>query len=398
MAIALKCFEFNPGGEPLTERHLQALWYDRDMRPPVLHDAAGAEIRVADPGEWNLAPGPDFKNATLEVGKERRRVYGDVEIHLRPSDWTAHGHGGDPAYENVVAHVTWTDGPAPPSLPRDAFSISIGRTMAAEIGFTPEQIDLTAYPFARLPIDERPCRTLFDGNPDLARTVLSNAGAKRMIVKSRHFSVELAGSPDSRRQVMYEALMEALGYRHNAKAFRFIARRIPYDSAMAESDTLEQAFAALGSFVEWDMRNVRPNNTPQKRLASAAKFFGSGHMENLLDCSDFSQAGCKKIFAILASHGLMGHGRASAAIANILVPIALAEGRIKAPPDWLPPEDLSSPMRLTAFRMLGRDHNPSAFYLNNGLRMQGLLQIHREFCLELYPDCKNCDVALLGAA
>ena len=80
MSIALKCFDFNPSGEPLTERHLQALWYDRDMRPPVLYDSEGTEIRVIDPGEWNLSNGPDFKNVTLEVGKGRRRVYGDAEI------------------------------------------------------------------------------------------------------------------------------------------------------------------------------------------------------------------------------------------------------------------------------------------------------------------------------
>ena len=94
----------------------------------------------------------------------------------------------------------------------------------------------------------------------------------------------------------------------------------------------------------------------------------------------------------------MGKGRAAAVLANALVPIAIAAGRIQQPPGWLPPEDLSSPMRLTAFRMLGRDHNPAAFYLDNGLRMQGLLQIHREFCLDLYPDCQGCGVALLGAA
>lgn len=396
MGITLKCFDFNPSGEPLTERHLQALWYDRDMRPPILHDSIGEEIRVVDPGEWNLEHGPDFLNATLEIGKERRRVYGDVEIHLRPSDWTSHGHGTDSAYANVVAHVTWADGPAPPSLPKDAISIAVGRTMAEEIGFSPEQIDLTGYPFAHLPVEDRPCRRLFDGNPDLARTVLTNAGAKRLAVKSRLFSAELASCQSSRRQVLYESLMETLGYRHNAKAFRFIAQRIPYESALSENDNLLQAYMAVGNFVEWDMRGVRPGNSPQKRLAAAAKFLGDGSMEQLLDIRDFSPNGCRKILGILGRSGLMGRGRAAAFIANTLVPMALAERRLAKPPDWLPPEDLSSPMRLTAFRMLGRDHNPSAFYLNNGLRMQGLLQIHREFCLEIYPDCVHCDVAVLG--
>ena len=60
------------------------------------------------------------------------------------------------------------------------------------------------------------------------------------------------------------------------------------------------------------------------------------------------------------------------------------------PPAWLPPEDISQPVRLTAFRLFGRDHNPAAVYATNGLLIQGLLQIHRDLCLRLHPDCDDC--------
>ena len=103
------------GSEPLTERHVQALWYDGDLRPTDLVTSVGEAVRVVHPGEWNLEAGPDFKDAVLEVGG--RRVVGDVEVHIRPSDWTAHLHAGDAAYSNVVAHVTWMCGPPPASLP-----------------------------------------------------------------------------------------------------------------------------------------------------------------------------------------------------------------------------------------------------------------------------------------
>ena len=39
--------------------------------------------------------------------------------------------------------------------------------------------------------------------------------------------------------------------------------------------------------------------------------------------------------------------------------------------------------------MLGRDHNP-VLYSGNGLLVQGLIHIHREFCLAAHPDCANC--------
>ena len=89
----------------------------------------------------------------------------------------------------------------------------------------------------------------------------------------------------------------------------------------------------------------------------------------------------------------MGRGRAGAIVANVIAPFALAEGRTSTLPDWLPPEDISEPVRLTAFRLFGRDHNPAAFYSTNGLLIQGLLQIHRDYCLQMHPDCGECDLA-----
>ena len=82
--------------KPITERHVQAIWYDAAFRPERLVTRRGSEVRVVSPGEWNLEAGPDFRNAVLEIGSERRRVVGDVEVHLAPSDWDFHRHGADP--------------------------------------------------------------------------------------------------------------------------------------------------------------------------------------------------------------------------------------------------------------------------------------------------------------
>ena len=64
---------------PITERHVQAIWYDSSLRPAQLRTVRGGEVRVVDPGIWNLESGPDFRHAVLELGRDRRRVEGDVE-------------------------------------------------------------------------------------------------------------------------------------------------------------------------------------------------------------------------------------------------------------------------------------------------------------------------------
>ena len=99
----------------ITERHVQAIWYDDRLRPSNLVSRRGESVRVVSPGEWNTGAGPDFTHAVLEVGSGRRRVVGDVEVHLCPNDWDLHGHGSDPGYRNVIAHVTWGCGPIPGS-------------------------------------------------------------------------------------------------------------------------------------------------------------------------------------------------------------------------------------------------------------------------------------------
>ncbi len=99
--------------------------------------------------------------------------------------WDFHRHGTDPSYRNVIAHVTWGCGPVPSSLPPGAVSIWIGRFIMGDPLFAPGQIDLLAYPYARLPSGIRPCEEKIGRNPDLARQILTEAGRHRLRMKAR---------------------------------------------------------------------------------------------------------------------------------------------------------------------------------------------------------------------
>ena len=391
----------------ITERHVQAIWYDEALRPKRLTTRRGSEVHVVHPGEWNLEAGPDFRGAVLEVGRERRRIVGDVEVHLCPSDWDFHGHGADPQYRNVVAHVTWGGGPQPSSLPPGCLSIWIGRFMSDDPGFSPEQIDLLAYPYARLPAGVRPCEVKIGHDPDVARQVLSAAGRHRLRMKAKRLAGRLCERPPGKlsgRQVFYEEVMNALGYRRNSVPFRRVAERIPIDALPPDIEAAKTAMLVAGGFEEWDRTCVRPHNTPERRLAHAAELFTATPTLMLAEASEFSRVACRTMVRVMCGGRYIGRGRAAAILANVIVPFALAEERVEAIPDWLPPEDLSEPVRLTAFRLFGRDHNPSAFYSTNGLHIQGLLQIHRDYCLQVHPDCAECGLvdsreeALFGAA
>ena len=357
------------GRAPISERHIQAIWYDSALRPPHLRTVRGGEVRVVDPGVWNLESGPDFRHAVLELGRDRRRVVGDVEVHLRPSDWDLHHHGDDVAYGNVIAHVVWYQGSDPRGLPPGCVSVCLGNYLRARNDFSPDEIDVEAYPYARLPATERPCERFFGQRPDLGLAVLRSAGRRRLYIKSRRLQNRFlrTGNPD---QVFYEEMFAVFGYAKNSIPFRALAERMPLHEL---PDSQELAYEALNSVASleiggvypWCRSNVRPCNRPEVRMADAAALFTGGKPR---------YAGAQFL---------------AAAMANVIVPFAMARGAISGAPCWLPPEGMNSVTRLAAFRLFGRDHNP-ALYSGDGILLQGLIQIHRDYCLAAHPDCSAC--------
>lgn len=377
----------------ITERHVQAIWYDQALRPTQLY-ATGRNgtpeigVQVVHPGTWNLGAGPDFLGAVLEVGPCRRRVTGDVEVHLSPADWSGHRHGSDAAYRNIVAHVTWRAGPVPATLPPGALSIVIGGLFASDPGFAPEAIDLSSYPLARLPAEERPCHLAYKEDGARTLALLVEAGRRRLARKARRLK-EMMDAGESREQLFYSEIMGALGYTANAQAFRQIAAAVPYRCLRAEPETADKALVAASSFAgtKW---NGRPGNAPEVRLRAAAKLFLETGVMALAEADDFSPAACRRHQAEITSARCVGRGRAAAILANIVVPWAIAAGRIDGAPEWMPPEDVPNVVRLVASRVLGRDHNPAVCYAANGVAIQGVIEVGRGMCGRLHPDCRGC--------
>ena len=85
------------------EALIARLWAEGQSLSPELRTADGRALAVEHPGQPNGADGPDFLDACLWL--DGRRVVGDVEIHVRPGDWRAHGHDANPAYDGVILHA-----------------------------------------------------------------------------------------------------------------------------------------------------------------------------------------------------------------------------------------------------------------------------------------------------
>ncbi len=64
----------------------------------------GREFKILDFGQYNpVESGPDFSNAKIII--DGILWCGNVEIHVKSSDWFKHNHHKDSAYDNVILHV-----------------------------------------------------------------------------------------------------------------------------------------------------------------------------------------------------------------------------------------------------------------------------------------------------
>lgn len=89
----------------MKEEFLHYVWQYQLFHTLELYTTQGEAVRVLKPGQLNMDAGPDFFNAQVYIGKQLWA--GNVEIHLKSSDWYAHQHHMDSNYSNVVLHVVW---------------------------------------------------------------------------------------------------------------------------------------------------------------------------------------------------------------------------------------------------------------------------------------------------
>lgn len=70
-----------------------------------LKTVQGDDIAIVNSGQYLQLAGPDFFNAQVMIGGQKWA--GNVEIHIKSSDWYIHNHERDDAYDSVILHVVW---------------------------------------------------------------------------------------------------------------------------------------------------------------------------------------------------------------------------------------------------------------------------------------------------
>lgn len=89
----------------MQEDFLHHVWKYKKFDTSKLLSINGEAISIANFGQYNHNSGPDFFNAQINIAGQLWA--GNVEIHVKSSDWYVHNHETDRAYDNVILHVVW---------------------------------------------------------------------------------------------------------------------------------------------------------------------------------------------------------------------------------------------------------------------------------------------------
>lgn len=89
----------------MNEKLLQYLWNFKIFTRFNFTDTEGNPIEILDFGRWNTDSGPDFLMAKIKT--KNITLVGNIELHVKSSDWIFHQHSKDSAYKNIILHVVF---------------------------------------------------------------------------------------------------------------------------------------------------------------------------------------------------------------------------------------------------------------------------------------------------
>lgn len=282
---------------PFGESFLQYVWKFSYFDTTQLLTHRQEPLTILENGQYNAHAGADFQQAKIRIGETIWA--GNIEIHLRASDWNTHQHQKDANYYNsVILHVVYEN------------DILIKRPNGEEIPvlILKNRIPPTLLENAKKLQDSYtfvPCEQLINRSSAFTQANwLDRLLIERLERKTQSIRERLAQNQSYWEQTFYEFVARAFGLKINAEPFEVLARNTPllvlakhknnplqiealvFGQAGFLDDEFEEAYPKilqkeyqylknkyqLHSIQKssWKFFRLRPSNFPSLRLAQFA--------------------------------------------------------------------------------------------------------------------------------
>lgn len=208
---------------------MQFIWRFRLWPVGTLTDEDGRSVEIIDPGVLNTGSGPDFFNAKIRLDGDM--LAGNVELHVRASDWHRHGHDSDPAYGNVILHVV-ADSDARIASPTD------GRILPQLVMRNLPRLAETVRAMTDNGAGRLPCGPRLSEIPSLNFTdMLSSLVVGRLQRKADDVSAIADSLQGDWANAAYIFLARGLGFGANADPMERLARAVPLRQLRKHADS-----------------------------------------------------------------------------------------------------------------------------------------------------------------
>ena len=219
----------------MKEDFLHFIWKHRLFKQDNLLTTAGERLEIIQLGQHNSDAGPDFLNAHINI--DGILWVGNVEIHLRASDWARHIHHDDKAYDNVILHIVLMD------------DVPVRRTNKQLIPALILQYDKAleqGYAHLLSSTDWVPCcRSIHKVDEFRVQHFLERMAVERLESKTGHVDDVLRYTGGNWHEAFRQLLFRAFGFGINALPFELLAKSIPFQAIEKQKYALPQLEALL---------------------------------------------------------------------------------------------------------------------------------------------------------
>lgn len=255
----------------MTEEFIHYLWRFQLIKGP-LHSENKESIEVLSTGQRNRDAGPDYLNARIRIGETLWA--GDVEIHVKSSDWIAHGHSSDRGYDGVILHVV---------IENDA---CIERFDGQEIPalvicdlFEPELFE--RYEVFLTSLGWIPCEgSIIQVDPSTWDSWFIYLAEERLARKSQFIDRLFAGNNGHLELTLYQCLASGFGQKVNTGPFEWLAQSLDLKLIMKHQEDISALEAMC--FGQAGFLDEKPEDDYTARLTETYNFLKTKYdLENM---------------------------------------------------------------------------------------------------------------------
>lgn len=258
----------------MNEFVLHLVWKYRLLNQLDCYSTNGEEIQIISPGTHNEKDaGPDFSTAKIKVGDTL--WVGNVEIHIKTSDWYNHLHHLDKAYQSVVLHVVYEDDCGDIEGTKRFPIVELKKCVDPSVWQRIYQIEASKSKIA--------CSKWLN-----QITSMDWAGWQdRLLIerferKAKEVSVLFELNQKNWEKVVFQLIAKSIGGRVNKEPFLILSRLVPLEVLLKhKSDLLglESILFGVAGMLNENFKDAYPNKL-KREYAFYKQKFGLQEMEN----------------------------------------------------------------------------------------------------------------------